>query len=128
MMVDIKAIYVTLAVVIAMILLCIATVKKILSVRSGFTTFLMFVEEIIGAVFLGYMLSLVYKAMENYEVFVSRYGNIKDYFTYLSIYFCSSQIVILVLIYIYKFIKRHTRMIKKRRIIKWYGNINLDKY
>ena len=62
--------------------------------------------------------NIVYKAMENYEVFVSRYGNIKDYFTYLSIYFCSSQIVILVLIYIYKFIKRHTRMIKKRRIIK----------
>ena len=127
MMIDIKAIYVTLAVVIAMIILCIATVKKILSIRSGFTTFLMFVEEIIGAVFLGYMLSLVYKAMENYEVFVSRYGDIKDYFTYLSIYFCSSQVVILVLIHIYKFIKRHTRMIKKRRIIKWYGNINLDK-
>lgn len=117
-MIDIKAIYITLAVVLAMIILCVVTVKKIMSIRSGFTTFLMFVEEAVGAVFLGYILSLSYKAMENYEVFVAKYGEIKDYFTYLSIYFCASQIIILVLIWIYKFIKRHTRMIKKRRIIK----------
>ena len=117
-MIDLKAIYIILAVVLAMIILCIATVKKIMSIRSGFTTFLMFVEEAVGAVFLGYILSLSYKAMEDYEAFVAKYGEIKDYFTYLSIYFCASQIIILVLIWIYKFIKRHTRMIKKRRIIK----------
>lgn len=117
-MIDIKAIYITMAVVLAMVILCIATVKKIVSIQSGFTTFLMFVEEAVGAAFLGYMLSLSYKAMENYEAFVEKYGEIKDYFTYLSIYFCASQVIILVLIWIYKFIKRHTRMIKKRRIIK----------
>lgn len=117
-MIDIKAIYITLSVVLAMIILCVVTVKKLVSIRSGFTTFLMFVEEAVGAVFLGYMLSLSYKAMENYEAFVEKYGEIKDYFTYLSIYFCASQVIILVLIWIYKFIKRHTRMIKKRRIIK----------
>lgn len=117
-MIDIKAIYITLSVVLAMILLCVVTIKKLVSIRSSFTTILMFAEEAVGAVFLGYVLSLLYKAMEDYEVFVEKYGEIKDYFTYLSIYFCASQIIILVLIWIYKFIKRHTRMIKKRRIIK----------
>ena len=78
----------------------------------------MFVEEIIGAIVLGYLVSLVYKAMENYEVFEAQNGSLVDKFTYISIYFCSSQIIILILIGIYKFIKRHTRMIKKRRNIK----------
>ena len=117
-MIDIKAIYITVGIIIFMCVLCIITIKKIMSIRSGFTTFLMFIEEIIGAVTLGYLLSLSYKAMENYEEFLEIYGKISDYFTYIAIYFCSSQIIILILIYIYKFIKRHSRMIKKRRIIK----------
>ena len=78
----------------------------------------MFVEEIIGVVALGYLVTLAYRAMEDYEAFVQKFGSLADHFTYISIYFCISQIVILVLIWIYKLITRNTRMIKKRRIIK----------
>jgi len=118
MTIDIQAIYLTLGVLAFMIILAIITVKKLLSIRSGFTTFLMFIEEIIGAVALGYLVSLAYKAMEDYSAFVEQYGTMEDKFTQISIYFCSSQIIILILVWIYKFIKRHSRLIKKRRIIK----------
>jgi len=78
----------------------------------------MFVEEIIGIIALGYIVILSYKAMENYEKFVEEVGSLADKFTYISIWFCLSQIVILISIWIYKLITRNTRMIKKKRIIK----------
>lgn len=78
----------------------------------------MLVEELIGIGALGYIVTLAYRAMEDYEAFVQKFGNLADKFTYISIYFCISQIAILILIWIYKFITRNTRMIKKRRIIK----------
>ena len=118
MIIDMKAVYLTLTVVLMMFIFAIITVKKILSIRSTFTTILLFIEEIIGAGTLGYILSLTYKAMESYDAFLEKYGTITNYFTYISLYFCASQIVIIVLINIYRFIKRHTKMIKKRRIIK----------
>lgn len=118
MMIDLKMMYFVLVALALIGILCVMTIKKILSIRSAWTTFLMFVEEIIGIVTLGYLVSLTYKAMENYEKFTEEYGSLADKFTYISIYFCASQVIILILIWIYKLIKRNTRMIKKRRIIK----------
>ena len=117
-MIDIKAIYLTMTAVTIMCILAIITVKKIIGTRSMLNTILLFVEEIIGAGTLGYLLSLIYQAMDNYEVFVKEHGDISTYFTYISICFCASQIVMIILIKIYVFIKRHSRMIKKRKIIK----------
>lgn len=118
MTIDIKAVYLTVTVVGVMILLAVITVKKLMSTRSKFSTFLMVIEELIGAVTLGYVLSLAYMAMEDYTAFVQKYGELKDYFTYISIYFCASQIIILVLVSIYRFIKKRTKFIKNRRIIR----------
>lgn len=78
----------------------------------------MFIEELIGIVALGYIVILAYRAMEDYDAFSQEFGNLVDKFTYVSIYFCISQIVILILIWIYKLVTRNTRMIKKKRIIK----------
>lgn len=79
---------------------------------------LMFIEEIIGIGALGYIVILSYKAMEDYEAFVQKFGSLADRFTYASIYFCISQVVILILIWICKLLTRNRRLIKKRRIIK----------
>lgn len=78
----------------------------------------MLMEELIGIISLGYIVTLSYKAMENYEAFVNEFGSLADKFTYISICFCISQIVILFLVWICKMITRNTRMIKKRRNIK----------
>lgn len=118
MIVDIKALYIIFIVIIFMIILCIMTIKKLLSIKSLFTTLLMTIEEIIGICAFAYIVSMVYKAMDNHNEFVQKYGRLEDNFTYISIYFCLSQIIILILASIYKFIKRRTKFIKKRRIIK----------
>lgn len=78
----------------------------------------MFVEELIGIVALGYIVTLTYRAMEDYDEFVNKFGNLGDIFTYVSIYFCISQIIILLLVWLCKLIKKSSRLIKKRRIIK----------
>lgn len=118
MKIDIQMMYFVIITLIFMGILGISTIKKILSIRSKFTTFLMFVEEIIGTVSIGYMVSLAYKAMENYEIFKKQHGSLADIYTYISIYFCLSQIIILMSIWVFKFFSRNRRMIKKRRDIK----------
>ncbi len=118
MIIDIKSIYLTIAVLMFMVILCVITIKKLINIKSRLTAFLMVIEEIIGVVTFSYLLTLSYKAMEDYEVFVSKYGPMEDNFTFISIYFCASQIIMLIIIGIYKAIKRRSRLIKKRRIIK----------
>ena len=118
MKVDLQMVYLVLVALGFMGGLAVFTIKKILSARGKFTTFLMVIEELIGATTLGYLVSLAYKAMENYDIFVAEYGNLADKFTNISIYFCASQIILLILVGIYKFINKSRRLIKKRRIIK----------
>ncbi len=118
MKVNIETIYLTGIVIAIMVILAIITIKKLINTRSKFTTFLMVIEEIIVAVTVIGTFALAYSAMEDYTSFVNKYGSLKDIFTYISIYFCASQIVVLFLISIYKAINKRRKFIKNRRIIK----------
>jgi len=118
MTIDIESIYLTITVVVVMLTLAVITIKRLMNTRSKFTAFLLVIEElIVGITAIGSFV-LSYKAMENYEAFVAKYGNMRDIFTYISIYFCASQIVILFFIFIYRAINRRKRLIKNRRIIR----------
>lgn len=118
MIIDIESMYLTIVVVIVMLALAVITIKRLLNTRSKFTSFLMVIEEIIVSITVIGTFALLYKAMENYDLFAKKYGELTDILTYLSIYFCISQIGILVLTYIYRFINKRRKFIKDRRIIK----------
>ena len=118
MIIDLKMVYFVLVSLAFMVILCVITIKKILSMKSRFTAFLLLIEEMIGVVALGYIVTLAYRAMEDYEAFIEQFGNLADRFTYISIYFCISQIFILLLAWLCKLINKSKKLIKKRRIIK----------
>ena len=101
-----------------MVILYVVAIKKLINIKIRFTSFLMFIEEVIGVCTFAYLFSHAYKAMENYDVYVNKYGEIQNNFTLLSIYFCISQFIIHILIGIYKSIKKRSRLIKKRKIKK----------
>lgn len=118
MKVNLETVYLTITVIAIMIILAVITIKKLINIRSKFTTFLMVIEEIIVAVTAIGTFALAYTAMEDYSSFVNKYGSLKDIFTYISIYFAASQIVMLFFISIYKAINKRRKFIKNRRIIK----------
>ena len=118
MTIDIKTIYLAVAALAFIIMLYVISIKKLVNIKSRFTTFLLIIEEILGTVTFVYIGTIVYKAMENYEVFISETGSLADNFTYISIYFCISQVIMLLLVWLCKLINKSKRLIKKRRIIK----------
>lgn len=118
MTINLETVYLVITVAAVMIFLGIFTVKKLMNTRSKFTAFLMVIEEIIIGITAIMTFVLAYQAMDDYESFVIKYGKIKDIYTYISIYFCASQVVILFLVSIYRAINKRRKFIKNRRIIK----------
>ncbi len=118
MIIDIKTIYLTIMVVAIMLILAIITIKRLMHTRSKLTSFLMVIEEIISMITLVIIFVLSYSAMEDYSAFVEKYGELKDILTYISIYFVSSQLVILTIVSIYRNVNKHKKFIKDKRNIR----------
>ncbi|MDD2627565.1 MAG: hypothetical protein PHR25_03985 [Clostridia bacterium] len=114
-MIDIKGIYLTMGAIITMIIFGFFVLNKLINIKSRFTFFLLIVEEIIGAGTIAYMLALTYNAMENYEGFVNKYGDYPKHISIIAYVFVISQIIILILLWIYKLIKRNQKLIKKKK-------------
>ncbi len=114
-MIDIKGMYLTIGAIVTMIIFGLIVINKLINIKSKFTLFLLIIEEIIGAGTVAYMLSLSYKAMENYEAFVIKHGNFPKNISIIAYFFVISQIIILILLWIYKLIKRNQKLIKKKK-------------
>jgi len=114
-MIDIKGMYLTIGAIVTMIIFGLIVINKLINIKSKFTLFLLIIEEIIGAGTVAYMLSLSYKAMENYEAFVIKYGDFPKNISIIAYFFVISQIIILILLWIYKLIKRNQKLIKKKK-------------
>ena len=118
MIIDIKSIYLIIITIFIMIAVGIIVLKKLINTRNKMASFLLIVEEIVLSITVIILLVLGYNAMDDYEEFISKYGEIKNVLTLMSIYFCSSQIIIFVLTSISRGIGKRKRLIKNRRIIK----------
>ena len=113
-MVDMKSFYLCFATIATMMVFAIIAIKKVSSIRNKFITILSIVNDIVITATAAYIMSLIYKAMNNYEAFVQKYGSISGYFTCISICFCIVQVIVVVVTNIYVYIKRNSRMIKNK--------------
>lgn len=101
-MIDIKAMYIVLVTILIMILMAVINLRNIAKFKTAFWNIILGVNTCVVAGTFIYVFALMYKYINESEIFISEYGEFHKYLMYIGYYYAIVNIAIYILIFLKK--------------------------